>query len=102
MVAFRRGLRETGFVEGRNVSIEYRWADGHYDRIPWMAADLIGRRGAAILTGVKTAAVRSMPAAPQNIPILFHRRADPLSTRPVTPLRPADSHTWVSQHCTRC
>src|SRR5262249_2640402 len=49
--AFVRRLRELGWIEGRTIAIEYRWADGHYDRIPWMAADLISRRVAVILMG---------------------------------------------------
>src|SRR5215813_14538526 len=71
MAAFRRGLTEIGFVEGRNVAIEYRWAEGHYDRMAWMAVDLVGRGMAVMLIGGNTTAVRAMIAATPAIPIVF-------------------------------
>ena len=79
MDAFRRGLAEIGFVEGRNVAIEYRWAEGQYDRMAWMAVDLVGRRVAAMLIGGNTTAVRAMIAATQSIPIVFTTGIDPVA-----------------------
>ena len=86
MAAFRRGLTEIGFVAGRNVAIEYRWAEGHYDRMAWMAVDLVGRRIAVMLIGGNTTAVRAMISAAPSIPIVFTTGVDPVAAGLVTSL----------------
>jgi putative ABC transport system substrate-binding protein len=97
MAGVRRGLAQTGFVEGRNVAIEYRFAEGHFEQIPWMAADLIGLRVAAILAGGSTTSVRNLLKVAHGIPVVFTSGVDPVETGLVASLnRPGGNATGVT------
>jgi putative tryptophan/tyrosine transport system substrate-binding protein len=97
MAGFRRGLTDVGFIEGRNVTIEYRWAEGHLEQLPAMTADLVGRKVNLILAGGSVVGVQAAMAATRTIPIVFTTAADPVAAGLVASLNhPGGNVTGVT------
>ena len=97
MAGFHKGLGEAGFVEGRNVAIESRWAEGQFERLPAMAADLVTRKVTVILAGAGDVAIRTAMAATKTIPIVITTASDPVRAGFVTSLgRPGGNVTGIT------
>jgi putative ABC transport system substrate-binding protein len=97
LVGFRAGLSETGFAEGKNVAVEYRWAEGHYDRLPAMAAELINHKVKVIFANGGNTPAQAAKAATGTIPIVFETGGDPVKAGLVASInRPGANVTGVS------